>query len=444
MSATALIKVPVALIVIEDRRRKAFNNIPELAESIKKSNGLIHPIVVTPVPPVEGQPQKYKLIAGERRYRAFLLACPGKPIDCNVRLNVSEVELREWELEENLQREAMTLEEEIEGLRQLDELKRARHGDYSKDNPDGWSLEKAGQLTGQDKSTVSVKINLAKKLQERPDLKDKILSLPIQQATKAIKQIEERERAQRLVDSGMIKVTVDYRNGDCLELIKTLPDQSVDLLLTDPPFGIQAIEDQRGQTSESNAYISQLSDHDNSTREHMAKVLQQLAPELKRVLKPSAHFYIFFMFDIYVPLVESLTSVGFDVFSTPLIWDKGRTTSPFKGYTYQPRYEPILYGQVSSNTRRLTKPSSNILEYQQTSHSTKIHPFQKPEELLSFLISQSSNHGEVVLDCFAGSGSTLKAATKIGRQAIGFELSKDRWTDGMKFLSVEPTASPEA
>jgi site-specific DNA-methyltransferase (adenine-specific) len=439
----SLIEIPVNKVLIENRVRKSFANIVELAESIKKTKGLIHPIVVTPVP---DQPDKYKLVAGERRYRAYLLAMPGKPIKANVRLKLSDLDLREMELEENLQREAMSFEEEIDGLRLLDELKRQIHGDQSPHNPEGWSLDKAEKLLGQDKSTISVKINLSKKLQERPDLREQIVRLPIQQAMKAIKQIETRERAQRLVDSGLIKVTVKYQHGDCLELIKTLPDQSVDLFLSDPPFGMEAIEEQRGHTpTESNAYIAQLSDHDNSSAEHMTMVLRSLAPELKRVLKPTAHFYIFFQFGIYRPLVDCLTEVGFDVFSTPLIWDKGRSTSPFKGYTYQPRYEPILYGQVSANQRRLTKASTNILEYTQTSHAEKVHPFQKPQELLTFLIQQSTNHGETVLDCFAGSGSTLKAATTIGRQAIGFELSKDRWTDGMAYLnSVEMAASPEA
>ena len=434
--------IPISSVVIQDRVRKSFNNIPELAESIKKTKGLLHPIVVTPH---ESGPGKYRLIAGERRFRAFLLTGLGANIPATIRQSVTEIDLREMELEENLQRDDMAWDEHAEGLRQLDELKRSILGDQSPSNPEGWSLEKAEKLIGQDRSTISVKIALAQKLKDRPDLKEKIIKLPMQQAMKAIKGLENRERAQRLVDSGQIKITCDFREGDCLDLIKSLPDASVDLFLSDPPFGMEMIETLReGTPQTTNAYISQLKDTDNSTVEKMTEIFKLLAPELKRVLKPTAHFYIFFQFGIYNALVDSLKSVGFDVFETPLIWDKGRSTSAFRGYTYQPRYEPILYGQVLANSRRLTKPATNILEFSPPSHTLKVHPFQKPLELLSFLIEQSTDHGATVLDCFSGSGSTLKAATALARKAIGFELSHDRWLDGMKNLQIEEAPISEA
>ena len=73
--------------------------------------------------------------------------------------------------------------------------------------------------------------------------------------------------------------------------------------------------------------------------------------------------------------------------------------------------------------------------YSKISHQKLIHPHQKPIDLLSFLIAKSTNEGDVILDMFAGVGSTLKSATNMGRDCIAIELDKNVYQDGLQYIN---------
>lgn len=418
------------LKVLGDRARKEFKNIVELSESIK-TNGLINPLTVTP------KGDDFILVAGERRLRACILAGL-KVVKVHIFSDLSELEQKTVELEENIRREGLSWEEEIENYRQIDELKRQLHGEKRYNPEDGWSQEKTAELVGETIGGVSKKIKFAKKLKDRPELKEHIKNLPLTVAMKKVEQFEKAESVQRLVDSGHTKVNTTLVHSSCIEHVKTLSDESVDLLLTDPPFGIDALEAVRGKKRGSvQSYTTTLTESDNLSREAAIDILEQLAPELYRVLKPGAHFYIFNDFEGIATLVNTLEKAGFEIEWPLLIWNKERTTAPFRGYNYTPQAEAILFGIKPPRKRMLAKPASQILNFKPTESEDKIHPFQKPLELLDFLITQSTDRGQVVYDPFAGSAATLLAAKKSGRSGVGCELNEKNWKNAQVSLMSE-------
>ena len=89
-------------------------------------------------------------------------------------------------------------------------------------------------------------------------------------------------------------------------------------------------------------------------------------------------------------------------------------------------YEPILFAWKLTS-RKLLTPGRCTLDYKRVG-SNKLHPCEKPLDLLEYLVSQSALAGEVVLDPFAGSGSTVVAALNRGCKVTGIE-QEDRWFD---------------
>ena len=412
------------LIIGKERGRKLFTGLQELALSIHK-HGLIHPIVVAPV---SDQPGKYHLIAGERRYRSSVLAGFAE-IPATLRENVSESKMVEMELEENLHRSDLEWEEECALLARIQELKK-------KEDPT-WGVQQTANLTNRSVGDVSTKVNLHKKLKERPDIAKRLKDVPYTAAAKIINQIEETEKIERLAAQGQIVLSTDIKHGDCRQLIGQLPPNSIDLLLTDPPYGIESLEvtrtqKQTGAVRSGRALMSETHNLDIAT---VAEMLRELSREFHRVLKPGAHFYMFCDFQHLGTFIEALKPLEF---CPPiLIWDRGKGTTPAYGYNYMSRTEAIIFGVKPPKSRRLNEPMFNVIECPEVPRNLRIFPTEKPLPLLQTLINNSTSPGHVVFDQFCGSGSTLEAARNTGRSGVGFEINQHSFMLAQKRLLGE-------
>ena len=422
------VTIPIRKLKASGRARKKFSKIQEMMDSISKY-GLLHPVVVTE----EDDEGKYTLLAGERRLRACTLL-GWVNIPCTFKKDLSRQEQKEIELEENIQRDDLEWTEKIENYRQIDEIKRAKEGSAQHHAEGGWGIDKMAELTGQSRSGIAKQISFAKQLKDRPDLKEQVKDLPLNVAIRTVDQKLETERIGRLADKGLITMSSDLRNGSCIDLIKDLEDDSVDLLLTDPPFGIAGLKEDPKNAQEVMSYKATLKESDNADRETVIMLFGQLAPELRRVLKPKSHVYIFFAYELHAEIHTIMEAAGFVMDWVPIIWDKGRTTAPFMGYKYSPSYEPIMFGHLLPREKRLVTSCRDIILHKPLQAKDKIHPFEKPQSLLQYLIKQSTNEGDVVLDPFAGSGSTLVAGKSIGRSVVGFELDKENFQRAQKRL----------
>jgi len=236
-----------------------------------------------------------------------------------------------------------------------------------------------------------------------------------------------------------VVVSIDLYNDDCFNVLKTLSDESVDLVLTDPPYGTTAIQ--------------------------WDKVLDfnKMWDELERVVKPKSNIILF----ASQPFTSLLITSKLDWFRYELIWNKNKCGSPGlakkrpqkvhenillfskeSGGLYNPimeegdpykRFNADGYGSgknthgygfgkkksTGSSNSGTRYPKSILHGSRNFSAQQTVHPTQKPTNVLNWLIMTYSNKNDVVLDFTMGSGSTGVSSKLTGRKFIGIEKEKD-------------------
>ena len=196
-------------------------------------------------------------------------------------------------------------------------------------------------------------------------------------------------------------------NEDCLEGMKRIPDNSINMILTDPPYGMSFRSNYR-----KNKYENIKNDKDLSW-------LPVFAEECYRVSKDNSAHYVFCSFH-HIDKFKQAFEKHFKV-KNILTWVKNNTSMGDLKGDFAPKTEFILFLHKGRSLIR-GKRDSNVLEYRRTGN--KIHPTQKPLDLTEFLITKFSDPGDIVLDPFIGSGTTAIACINTDRNYIGFELDK--------------------
>ena len=192
-------------------------------------------------------------------------------------------------------------------------------------------------------------------------------------------------------------INVELKQGNCLALMKDIPDGSVDLVLTDPPYGKKADKGTNGFGSAKNRRYGGGWDSKRPPKEFFDEML--------RIGKNVIIFGGNYFADILPPSNHWI------------FWDK-------KGdIAFQ---NPFADGELIYTTFK--KPIKRIVFKQQgfitDSKDKRYHPTQKPSELVEMLIKEYSKEGDTILDCFMGSGTTGKMAVLNNRNFIGIELDK--------------------
>lgn len=419
--------VPLKEIDVQERIRMQFTELQELAASIDKL-GLIHPLTVVPHPePHDGF--KYVLVAGERRLRALMLLNV-LSIPVQVRSDITPIEQKIIEQDENLQRCNLSWQERIEGERQLDLLKRAQ----AEVAGVPWTIADTAKYLNTSTPTAAREVAFAQKLVDNPKLREQVKDLPI---TAAIRKVERIEAAKKASREGLV-ITGHLRCGDCRELLGGVGSGTVACVVTDPPFGVTELAgDQHVSASGGASYKAMLKPDDNATAVDVQRLMKRVIPELFRVLVPGGNLYLFFAQENYGFLRETVLDAGFEIQEYPLIWYKGKSMSPGRGYLYMPCTELVLFGWKPPRSRMLEKNMTALIEVPPVSVKTRLHPFQKPVKLLETFILQSTIQGETVLDPFAGVGSTVIAALRTKRTAVGFEKDPEHAVLGQKRIASE-------
>jgi site-specific DNA-methyltransferase (adenine-specific) len=231
-------------------------------------------------------------------------------------------------------------------------------------------------------------------------------------------------------------------NGDCMEYMKDIPSESIDLIVTDCPYKIISggitIEEIKNEVSgifqkraksdgtncsnkwlkkDENAIISAAKNGTMFTHNNIT--FKEWLPEIYRVLKNKAHCYIMINSRNLKDLQVEAEKVGFK-FQNLLVWDKGNVTP---NQYYMGGYELILMLRKGGAKPINNMGTSNIIKIPNII-GKKQHPTEKPIKLMEILIENSSNEGDVVLDPFMGSGSTAKAADNLKRKFIGIEIDE--------------------
>ena len=218
-------------------------------------------------------------------------------------------------------------------------------------------------------------------------------------------------------------------NQDCLVGLKTIKDSTVDLVITDPPYKIISggstqlgIGDPTGifnrKFTQSNA--SDASDvRSGKLFKHNDITFNQWLPEVYRVLKNGTHCYIMVNDRNLATLITQAEAVGFKLVNV-LIWKKNNVT-PNKWYMKSCEFIVMLRKGKAKNINNM---GSNQCIEVKNPMGNKLHPTQKPVELIDVLLLNSSVPNELVLDPFMGSGSVAVSAIKNNRQYLGYELDE--------------------
>lgn len=234
----------------------------------------------------------------------------------------------------------------------------------------------------------------------------------------------------------MNKSRISYvlKNGDCLELIKTIPDKSIDLVVTDPPYKTTS----RGNAGNSGGMLQKDINKKGLVFKYNDILPKEYIPELYRVLKDGSHCYIMTNHVNLQEILNVATDSGFK-FIKSLIWNK---KNKIMGQYYMSQFEYILFFRKGKGKKINHCGTSDILDIPNKKKlkivmEKNLHDTEKPIELMKILVSNSSNENEIVLDPFMGIGSTGIASKQLNRNFIGFEIDIDYFNIAKRRIDEE-------
>ena len=226
--------------------------------------------------------------------------------------------------------------------------------------------------------------------------------------------------------------------GDCLEELRKLPGESVDLVFADPPYNLQL---ERDLLRPNNTVVdgvhedwdkfSSFDDYDRFSRAWLA--------ECRRILKPNGAIWVIGSYHNIFRLGTALQDLGFWI-QNDIVWRKTNPMPNFRGKRFTNAHETLIWAgreqksRVTFNYEAMKALNDDLQmrsdwlfpicagpERLKDGNGRKAHPTQKPEALLHRVLLASTNAGDVVLDPFFGTGTTGAVARRLGRKWLGIE-----------------------
>lgn len=210
-------------------------------------------------------------------------------------------------------------------------------------------------------------------------------------------------------------------NGDCLEILKNIENEYIDLCIIDPPYKLTS---GGCTTSAINGHFKKNGKATDGAKSGKIFKENDIKPsdymkEIFRVLKDGSHFYVMCNDKHLKEMIQEGESAGFKLLNI-LVWNKGMHT-PLRYYLKNVEFV-ILFRKGKAIPINIMG-SKALLNF--NGIKGKQHPSEKPVELFEHFILNSSKENDIVLDCFIGSGTTAVAAINTNRKYIGIELDKD-------------------
>lgn len=234
--------------------------------------------------------------------------------------------------------------------------------------------------------------------------------------------LKEKIRNERI----LIKISENIKNGNSLEILETLEDGCIDIILTDPPYGIDYVSN---RSIDENAITKRglLNDGKNEAFD----LLDKTCEILQRKTAVNSHLYFFCSWSVFSKF-EAIISKYFTI-KTPIVWDKGNKGSGDLDNDWGNQTEIIIYcvkGKKLVNNRR-----GNLISVARLHTSKMIHPTQKPNELIKQILEVSATKGDFVVDPFMGSGSTIKVCNEMNLKSLGIELDKEMFNIANNYIN---------
>lgn len=214
-------------------------------------------------------------------------------------------------------------------------------------------------------------------------------------------------------------------NDNCLDAIKELQDESIDLVVTDPPYNIG---DTNKRTKVGNKIVPNMEawgEWDNYDKKEYDEFIFKLIAEMYRVLKKGGSFYMFSAREDNGFFIREAVRVGF-TYRNQLAIIKTNPLPHFVKNNYRSAFELCFYvtkGKPKTFNFLSQQDCINIYPYIIGKKYTK-HPTEKPLVFIEKIVKISSNENDTVLDPFIGSGTTAVACKNLNRKCIGVEINK--------------------
>lgn len=414
--------LPINSIVVGHRFRQEKGDINTLADSIKQ-NGLIHPIVVTESADGNG----YYLLAGGRRIAACKIL-GWTNITCNIyEQGLTQLERNVIELCENIDRKDMEYEESVALTNQIHIAMQKLYGEKKGGIVEGGhSLRDTAAMLGKSPATVSQDIKLAEAMEIIPELRAcknkhdamKLLEKIERQygARVAVERVE-KERGTTTEDKLKEKIINSYILGDFFERIREIPSGSIDLCEVDPPFAIdlKSIKKGGGLTT---------MDYNEWGQEDYTSMILVVMKECYRVLNDHGWLLWWFAYEPWFePVYQAIINSGFKGNRIPAIWVKptGQASNP--DLYLASSHEPFFYARKGdASIKKMGRP--NYYQYKPVSPDSKIHPTEKPIELMEEIYKTFVLADSRILIPFVGSGNGILAAYNVHCTAFGYDLGR--------------------
>lgn len=206
--------------------------------------------------------------------------------------------------------------------------------------------------------------------------------------------------------------------GDSTQATQLI-DEPIHAIITDPPYGMdfmsQFVETEHGKK------FNDRIENDGDLESAIKTFWAAMTPLVDKAAD-QAEMYVFTRWNLIQPWVDAINQLKPFEVKNILIWDKLTPGMGDIDANWAYSYEVILYAK--KGRRPIPHRRSSVISVPRTPSTKHIHPTEKPVHLLEILIEQSTDRNDLVVDPFAGSGSTIVAAERLGRRAIGIELSE--------------------
>lgn len=406
-------------IIIGERFRTEYKDIEFLAESIKTFGIMQYPVI----------DQDNNLIAGGRRMQALMLLGWNK-IPVVRKQNINDLKLREMELEENLQRVNLTWQEEALLRKKILEIKQAIYGvKTAGKNQSGISANDIAESLGESASSFSADVRLAEAMEVVPGIAN---AKTKQEAFKMMKSLYEkllveeldqrRQQAPQDLSNAVTKANDWFIIGDAIKDLMCINEkQDWTYLNVDTPYAIALNDIKKSQSEGSIIEHNYL----EWTPEQYTKDCTSLAENLYRLSNDHCFMTWWFAIQWYQPLYQILTKAGWHVRHVPAMWyavGGAQTNAPEVNLASS--YEPFF---VCSKGKPIIQQRgrSNVFMYSKLSPDKKIHPTEKPLDLMLEILNTFAPANANCYSAFLGSGVDIRAALKTNRILTGRDLNEE-------------------
>lgn len=459
-----LMHIKINDILLVDRKRSEYGDIEDLAKDIRE-NGLYQPIVVRAFNERElaaglDEGKRFKLVAGGRRFTAISMLLGWERIPALVRNSMDELFHRIIELNENLKRKQMTWDEEALAAKEIMQLRM----DIAEQRGEKITQHEVARELNIHPATMTRNLQAAETIQKRPELAKAGSRKAAIRAGESADYAERRMSLSEVMDEQRQRIAQTFQNdivtADARDFVRKIMPRSVDLVLTDPPFGIDYYKSGHKMVPTGSKGLG-LAEYDDK-QDSAFDLLVDLFPHWVRILRETG-WLICFMGEEGVQLLKHLAlnccaehcdyrqGMTEDNFwgehtsnrcavavkeqspvpcrflrpePKPWIWVRpnSRNRSRYPEFHPQNIYESIFVCNMGKG--RLNDPKlQNVFIEDAEYGNERIHSHQKPIALAKKLVSATTHIGDTVVDTTFGSGALLAGAAGLARVVKGCELN---------------------